>query len=185
MASLARAQRDLDVHKAAMSFNKSAYDIANEALRSQRFVVGKYNFSYWKAKAVVEGKIEFPAWLVNELRVKVEAHERAFEAWHGPATKLREENLSKLKELEENLKVAKTKNELGETLYPIVQKELSSVAESFSGVDVGSMFGITAGRITGMLLDGLTVEELKELFNDKGKLLDLMTEAAQVLVSAH
>jgi hypothetical protein len=75
------------------------------------------------------------------------------------------------------------KNLLGEQLYPIVKDQLDrSLADREAIGWTGPLF--TAGKITGMLLEGCSVDELRELLEDDTKLSELMLEACEVLAAA-
>lgn len=78
---------------------------------------------------------------------------------------------------------AQLKAEVGDELYPLVQRALERSAEDRAVIGfTGPLF--TAGKITGMLLEALTVPELRALLDDDARFSELMMEACDVLFAA-
>ena len=73
--------------------------------------------------------------------------------------------------------------QMGDALYPMIQ---SVIAEQKDAMKEGGVWHdtITAGKITGMLLDGLDHEELQKLLVDKDALITFITDACGVLLEA-
>lgn len=79
--------------------------------------------------------------------------------------------------------VLEQKNELGEQLYLLVKDALERSAADRAVLGYsGPTF--TAGKITGMLLEAHTVEELQQLLVDDAQFSPLMMEACEVLFAA-
>jgi hypothetical protein len=79
--------------------------------------------------------------------------------------------------------VLEQKNELGEHLYPLVKDALERSAADRAAIGYsGPTF--TAGKITGMLLEAHTVEELQQILVDDALFSPLMMEACEVLFAA-
>lgn len=81
---------------------------------------------------------------------------------------------------------AQVKAELGEQLFPLIQQNLADTAAERETIGFsGPTF--TAGKITGMLLEGCSVDELRQLVAGgagSAELCELMMEACEVLAAA-
>jgi hypothetical protein len=78
---------------------------------------------------------------------------------------------------------AQLKAEVGDELYPLVQRALDRSAEDRAVIGfTGPLF--TAGKIVGMLLEALPVPELRALLDDDARFSELMMDACDVLFAA-
>jgi hypothetical protein len=75
------------------------------------------------------------------------------------------------------------KQQLGDALYPLVKSALERSAADREVIGFSGP-GFTAGKITGMLLEGCSVDELRELLEDDAKFSPLLMEACEVLSAA-
>lgn len=78
---------------------------------------------------------------------------------------------------------AEQKAALGDQLFPIIQDALDRSAADRAVIGFsGPLF--TAGKVTGMLLEALSVAELTELLTDDAGLSDLIGQACETLAAA-
>jgi hypothetical protein len=125
----------------------------------------------WAARASTEEQLA--AWTAYH---QLYAQQMAYQQW------LFQQRLQQQPQLTE----AQLKAQLGDQLFPLIQQNLADTAAEREVIGwTGPLF--TAGKFTGMLLEGCSVEELRQLVAGgagSAELCELMLEACEVLAAA-
>lgn len=124
---------------------------------------------------------QYLAWQQQQYAAWYAAQQRA----GGPRPEPQQQRAAAAAQPPEDPRVAeiRRKNYLGEQIYPLVKQIMEATEEDRAADGMAGPF-FTAGKITGMLLEGCSVAELEELLVDDSKFSPLLMEACEVLREA-